>query len=457
MQIAPRRLRWRLSLWYAVSLTLLFTVFASCVFLFVRMSCMGPIQAQMDKDFFLVEQAIHAGLGDVSRLEIDGIVPLFRITESATPDIATSFTTLYAARNWRLARIPGSVPVNSNGYWAVFQNGRHYFMRQSTLRQAGKILRIDIAEDAEQAYMSVKKLALALLLGIPLVLICSLGSGYVFAGHVLAPIGAMARKAREISADRLSERLPIQDASDEFGHLASVFNETFERLEESFERMRRFAADASHEMRTPLAIIRSVGENAVQQSLAPEQYENAIGSILEETDRLVQLLDGLLMLTRAEAGQLPLRSENVALIELAGEVVSCLRVLAEEKCQHLRCDGGAEIYARADRTMLRQALINLVANAIRYTPEQGEISVRVDRSTAGISVIEVRDNGPGIALAHQHKIFERFYRIDQDRSRETGGAGLGLAISRWLVELNGGSIELESAESAGSTFRIKLL
>jgi len=137
-------------------------------------------------------------------------------------------------------------------------------------------------------------------------------------------------------------------------------------------------------------------------------------------------------------------------------VVNCLRVLAEEKQQHLCFDSGPPVYVMADRATLRQALINLLSNAIRYTPECGEISIHLVRSNAGMHVIEIRDNGPGIAQEHQSKIFERFYRIDQDRSRETGGAGLGLAIARWMIALNSGSITLESEERKGSIFRITL-
>jgi signal transduction histidine kinase len=229
------------------------------------------------------------------------------------------------------------------------------------------------------------------------------------------------------------------------------------RLEAVFDAQRRFIADASHELRTPLTIIRSLGENALQQPHTPAHYADTISSMLEETERLAQLLDGLLTLTRAEAGQLPLNKERVDLVALAEEVTSCLCVLAEEKQQQLQLDGNAAAHTVADHATLRQALINLVANAIRYTPEHGSIRVTVrSHPQYGGSLIEVSDNGPGIAAEHQGKVFERFYRIEADRSRASGGAGLGLALARWFAELNGGVIELESQPGRGCLFRIRL-
>lgn len=449
---APSRVRLRIAIWYAVSLTLIFSAVAVCIFAFVRISCMIPIRAQLGTEFSRLERALLNPQPDLAGLERDGGDSYFRITQSLRAGAGVD----YATRGWTAAQFTEGSADDANGHWLQSASGRHFFVQQFTLAQPDRAFHITIAQDAEQAYASVQKLALALLMGIPLVLLASLGGGYLFAGRVLAPIGAMARKARKITADKLSERLPVQHPMDEFGHLASVFNATFERLENSFERLRRFTADASHELRTPLAVIRSVGENALQQAHEPAHYANVIGSMLEETDRLTRLLDGLLTLTRAEEGQLPLRPETIALGAFALEVVHCLRVLAEEKQQTLSCDAGPDIQATADRAMLRQALINVLANAIRCTPERGEIHVQVGRASDGSPVIAVRDNGPGIAPEHQSKIFERFYRVDMDRARETGGAGLGLAIARQIVAINGGAIQLESQEGQGSTFSIVL-
>ncbi len=445
----PNRVRWRLTLWYAGSLSLIFIVFSGSLFLIVRAASLAPIRAQIDREYVLLEQTTFKALDGIPALETGGVVSAFSVMENGR--------STYSPRGWIGGRLPEKTPAGPDGIWRVeSENGRHYFLRESTVSHKDRTFQIGVAQDIEQAYASLNQLALALLIGFPVVLIISVAGGYLFAGRVLSPLRTMANKAQQITAENLSERLQIKDAADEFGHLASIFNATFGRLEDSFERMRRFTADASHELRTPLTVIRSVGENALRHGQDPSRHADSIGSMLEETDRLVRLLDDLLLLTRAESGKLPLQIEQLDLAELASDAVNCLRVLAEEKHQELRCNAEQAIRTRGDRATIKQALINLLSNAIRYTPEHGRIVVKTSRTDQGGSTIEVCDNGPGIAPEHRHRIFERFYRIDSGRSRDTGGTGLGLAIARWAVEINGGTIELETKEDEGSVFRITL-
>jgi len=266
----------------------------------------------------------------------------------------------------------------------------------------------------------------------------------------------MAATARRITAESLSARLPVENARDEFGQLAGVFNETLARLEAAFEQLRRFTADASHELRTPLTGMRSVGEVALQRSLSAQEYREVIGSMLEEVDRLTRLVENLLLLTRAEAGRIPLTRTVMDLGELVLSVSDSLRVLAEDKDQAWAVDVAARVIAACDAGILRLGVTNLVYNAIKYTPRKGAIRIATSHTAAGGALIEVQDTGPGIPAAHRERIFERFYRVDDARSRETGGIGLGLAIARWAVEANGGRIELESEEGRGTVFRIVL-
>lgn len=199
-----------------------------------------------------------------------------------------------------------------------------------------------------------------------------------------------------------------------------------------------------------------MGEVALQRSLTLQEYREVVASMLEEVDRLTRLVENLLLLTRAEAGRIPLTRTVVDLCELVVSVADSLRVLAEDKDQELTVQPLAPVTARCDASILRLGVTNLVYNAIKYTPNKGVIRVTATRSPAGEAVIEVQDTGPGIPTAHRERIFERFYRLDSARSRETGGIGLGLAIARWAVEANGGRIELESEEARGSLFRIVL-
>jgi heavy metal sensor kinase len=266
----------------------------------------------------------------------------------------------------------------------------------------------------------------------------------------------MAATAREITADRLSERLPVGNPDDEFGRLAMAFNETFLRLEDSFDRLHRFTADASHELRTPLTAIRSVGEVGLQEAGTISSCREVIGSMLEETDRLTKLVDSLLVLSRADARTMPLTRERTDLAVLANEVSDCLQVLAEEKEQSLSVVAPQPVFVVADRTTLRQALINLLDNAIKFTPAKGYIQVAVETSPQGEAIVAVSDDGPGIPTEHRERIYERFYRVDKGRSREIDGAGLGLSIAQWAVNVNNGRIELESLDGKGSTFRIHL-
>lgn len=292
-------------------------------------------------------------------------------------------------------------------------------------------------------------------IAIPLAVLMALAGGYVLAGRALAPLDRMTEQARTISADQLSARLPIDDSRDELGDLAAVFNATLGRLEDAFSRLRRFTADASHELRTPLTAIRAVGEVALRRSQSPEAYREVIGNILEETDRLTRLVDSLLTLSRWESGRAPFHRERLDLVDLTKEVVGHLAVLAEVKNVSLTVSSPRPAHVAVDRLMVRQAVINLVDNAIKFSPPGGSV-VMIVTTDGGSCVLQVTDEGPGIPTAHKTRIFDRFYRADSARDREGGGTGLGLAIAHWAVTSNGGEISVCSDEGHGSCFTIRL-
>jgi signal transduction histidine kinase len=264
------------------------------------------------------------------------------------------------------------------------------------------------------------------------------------------------RKAQNITAENLGERLPVKNPHDEIGHLAAVFNDTLGRLENSFEQLRRFTADASHELRTPLTSIRSVGEVAVKKEMDTKSYREAIGSMLEETERLTHLVDNLLILARGDSGKFELTPSSMDVSALVKEIVEELRILAEDKNQTLSASIQKDIKAKVDKETIRLAVSNILHNAILYTQEGGRVEVYVARNENDEVVIDIIDNGPGIPETERTKVFERFYRIDKARSRAAGGAGLGLAIARWAVEINGGSIAFLDNENPGTSCRIIL-
>jgi len=301
------------------------------------------------------------------------------------------------------------------------------------------------------------ELLVAILIGLPIALAISALGGYSLARRALRPVEEISAQAQTISAERLGRRLPVENPHDELGHLAGVLNDLLARLEMSFEQMRRFTADASHELRTPLTAIRSVGEGALRGRDVNPAGRDVIGSMLEEVERLTTLVDALLTLSRAEGGHMPVRRESVALLDLTREVASHLSVLAEDKHQQidLRSDNGLAP-VEADRAVLREAFINLLDNAIKYSPDGARIAVRLHGDGGGMACVDISDQGPGIPPEHQERIFERFYRIDKARSRDMGGAGLGLAIAKWAIDAHGGSIHVESRPGEGSTFRVTL-
>jgi heavy metal sensor kinase len=292
-------------------------------------------------------------------------------------------------------------------------------------------------------------------IGLPIVVVLVVITGYLVAARALRPVDSMAKRAAEITADRLNERLIIDNPDDELGQLGTAFNATLARLENSFDQLRRFTADASHELRTPLTAIRSVGEVSLRKSGDEKYYRDVIGSMLEETNRLTRLVDSLLTLSRADAGGIQLHLTDMSLLDLVRESAGLLEVLAEEKEQTLRVEGDGSLRVIADRTILRQALVNLIDNAVKYSPAGGSIRIRVmDNERDG--VVEVQDSGPGIPAEHRNRIFERFYRVDKARTRAEGGTGLGLSIAQWAVTAHGGSIEVQCEPGIGSTFCLHL-
>jgi heavy metal sensor kinase len=318
-----------------------------------------------------------------------------------------------------------------------------------------RVLLLRLAVSEEPLWDEFWDMVSVLALGLPIMVLLIGFSGYVVAGQALQPVDAMAQRARKISAERLNERLTIQNPGDELGHLGLAFNETLARLEKSFEQLRRFTADASHELRTPLTAIRSVGEVALQNTGDAAYYRDIIGSMLEEVNRLTRLVESLLTMSRADAGQIQLQRTTVGVLDLAKESAALLEVLAEEKHQTILVDGDPSLMVRADRLILRQALINLIDNAVKYSPSGGKIRVHV-HADDGNAVIEVRDSGPGIPPEHAEKVFERFYRVDKARSRAEGGAGLGLSIVQWSISVHGGKVELDRNAAPGCAFVIRL-
>jgi two-component system, OmpR family, sensor kinase len=290
---------------------------------------------------------------------------------------------------------------------------------------------------------------------IPIALLLASVGGYFLARKSLAPVVAMSSQAGRIGAANLHERLPVHNERDELGHLAQSFNGLLDRLSESFDRQRRFMADASHELRTPVAILRGEAEVALsQQERTLEEYRESLGVLHQEAERLTHIVEDLFTLTRADAGQFPLQPGDFYFDELITECVHAARTLAQAKKISLNFDTASESPINADESLLRRMILNLLDNAIKYTPEGGLVSVSCRRDGEEY-VVSIVDSGTGIPPEMQSRVFERFFRADQARSRSESdgvGAGLGLSISRWIAEAHHGRLELTRSGSTGSTF-----
>jgi heavy metal sensor kinase len=308
-----------------------------------------------------------------------------------------------------------------------------------------------VGHDLEELEEVLERLTLVMLALLPVGLVGAGAGGYALAGRALAPVDQITRAAAAISEQDLSRRLPAS-SPDELGRLAATFNRLIERLEGAFDRQRRFTADASHELRTPLSIIQAVTSHKLLRRREPEEYEEALRQIDEAADYMTRLTGHLLMLARADAGQVTLDTERLDLTELLEHVVGQVE---ETSGRHIPIHSPGPVPVCGDALRLTELFLNLLENAIKYTPPVGAIGVEVscDQETAKVVV---RDTGIGIPAEHLPHIFERFYRVDRARAREEGGTGLGLAIGRWIVEAHGGTISAVSEPGQGTAMTVTL-
>lgn len=292
-------------------------------------------------------------------------------------------------------------------------------------------------------------------LAIPGALLVAGGGGLLLARKSLAPVAAMTEQAESIGARNLHDRLEVINSRDELGRLATVLNNLLSRLDRSFESLRQFTADASHELRTPLSIIRGEAEVALSQNRDKAEYRESLVIVHDEARRLSRMVDDMLALARADDRDQGLKVEEFYLNDLVEDSVKSSQVLALAKAISLTVEPSTDITFAGDESLIRRMILNLLDNAIKYTPAGGRVSVKLTTEVSRVE-IAVADTGIGISADATARIFERFYRADRARSRSDGGSGLGLSIAKWVAEAHNGSINLESRPGAGSTFTISL-
>ena len=465
--------RIRLTLWYTAVLACVLAALALATYFILRNNLRHRTDSALTElaDSFLT--TVHAELRDGGESNNIGEATQAAISEhrfrdtvflvldqkrrvvAASEGVSSADDALdEAASGWPVGALPAA-----SSFHTLHLRGQKYRSYAKEFSAANGTYLLVVLQSLHRQEELLETLTGTFALVIPFAILLASGGGYFLARRSLSPVVAMSTQAGRIGAENLHERLKVENAKDELGHLAASFNELLDRLDRSFERQRRFVADASHELRTPVAILYGEADVALSQSgRSLEEYRESLSILRAEAKRLKHIVEDLFTLARADAGQHPLTLTDFYLEELVAECSRNLRALASAKQIALSCDASRELPIHADEGLIRRLVVNLLDNAIKYTPRGGAVSVACSQQDSQYCV-SVQDTGQGIPADLQSRIFERFFRVDKVRSRtesDGGGAGLGLAISLWIVQAHGGRIELTRSGPKGSTFTVLL-
>jgi heavy metal sensor kinase len=314
---------------------------------------------------------------------------------------------------------------------------------------------VRVGMSLENMHQTKKRFLLIMAGLLPLTLLLSGGGGWLLAGRALRPIDSMTRTANKISAEHLNQRLAVSGSDDELDRLARTINDMLDRIDGSLQEMRRFSADASHELQTPLTILKGEIEVALLKQRNPSEYELVLHSCLEEIDRINKLVEGLLLLARADAGALKLDLQPLDMAQLTHTLCTQMHPLARQYGVTLHHELLNSVIVDGDELQLQRMLMNLIDNGIKYSSTGGEVTVSVEKGSDH-AVIRVQDSGPGFSAAEAEKIFDRFHRAPQARQQHSKGSGLGLSIARSIALAHGGNIKAESVPGSGSSFTVSL-
>ncbi|HEX4121367.1 MAG TPA: ATP-binding protein [Verrucomicrobiae bacterium] len=455
-----RSLRFRLIIWYAGLLT--------CVFVLL-----GGLMYQVLAHY--LQRSLAQAL--TRRSDQIAVSLLAHIEQTGDRYVADEIKTRYAPENYdrfiRVTRADGSI-VYASGRAATFDatalpvathaipaapvslaDGTRLLETATPYQTpAGHRYIIEAVGPMQPIETVLARVLVMLLAGVPLVVLVAVGGGFLLVGLALAPVLQITQSAERITLHNLNEQLPLTRTGDELEELSRALNRMIVRLREAFDQNRRFLADASHELRTPLTALRVELETIVDEASLPEMRDR-VGSALEEVNRLAKIVETLFAISRLEAGEAQQERARFDLARLAGSTADQMALLAEDKGISVDCELEDKVVVEGDQSRIKQVVVNLLDNAIKYTPNGGSIHLRV-RAREGEATLEVTDTGigiPSVALPH---VFERFFRVDAAHSREVEGAGLGLAIVKSICAAHGGHVDVESAENRGSTFKVSL-
>jgi len=453
--------RVRLTLWYAGVLALSLIAFA----LVIYYAAGNIFYERQDESLRSTAQTVASAyveeLGETHSLTTAGQVVLAEITFPNRYVQLTDNTGKPVAASANLSGSTVTIPS------AVLGEARAHGFSHATVNGL-RIAVVPLSADQTLGYAAVaeplsvvenglSELRRDLFAGVLLVLLLASGGGYFLARKSLAPIASMNSQTQHISAENLSSRLDVTNSRDELGRLATTINELLARLENSFNEQQRFIADASHELRTPLAVLRGETEVALGKTRTVEEYEQSLWLIQDEAEQLSRIVEDLFILARQPINtHAALHKERLSLNDTVRDCARAAQVLAVRKGIRLKLENNfPSIVLNGDEELIKRMLLNLLDNAVKYTPEGGEISLALARQNGNAEIV-VRDTGIGIPATDQARVFDRFFRVDKARARALGGAGLGLSIAQWIVEVHGGEISVASAPGEGSTFTVLL-
>lgn len=455
--------RWRLTLYYVTSLAVSLLVVGGLIYILLARALYARVDASLD--------AVMQAAGTSLRNDL---------AEGQTPDDAARSTAAELASRLQMVAIYDDrgtlladeqrddeltivlpaldhIPADSILLFTAKEyddNDRHRMaIRKLQAGPSGPTFIAVIGSSLEPMDEELGTLFRILLYVVPIALLAAGVGGWFLAHRSLAPVVAMAARARRIGVEDLSARLPVANPGDELGHLAATFNELLGRLEGSLMQQRQFMADASHELRTPVTTVRTAAAVALQQPHRAEaDYREALALVEQQTVRLSRIVNDMFTLARADAGNYPVRRAELYLDEMLEEAVQAARVRARTRGVEVTLDAPAGAVFNGDEELLLRLVGNLLDNAIRYAPSGTSVSVTLARESTGYA-ISVTDQGPGIPSESQARVFERFYRHDRSRARDSGdGAGLGLALARWIAQVHGGTVELTRSRQGETTF-----
>ena len=472
----PQSLRARLTLWYTIVLGLPLVAFATASFFVLDRALLHRADAFLDETLgaFTTElhseqreeattpEAIKASLHDVQFRDVR--LAVFDSLGSLVAAGTVDSTADYALRHpVDLAHVGQALHERISAERSVFTiapGDRAYRVAAEPVSIFGRRYLVAAAYPLHRDRDTMELVGTSYVIVIPLLLLIASLGGYFLASRSLSPVAAMSARAAEISATNLNERLPVSNRRDELSALAEVVNGLLERLEQAFAQQQRFMADASHELRTPVAVLRTEADVTLSRSNRTEaEYRDSVAVMRDSARRLGRIVDDLFLLARADAGHLPLKREPIYLEDVVDEAARAGRSLAAEKGVRVELLPLEDSPFNGDADLLGRVLLNLLDNAIKHSPRGGTVTLSLSHTPAEYH-ISVADVGLGIPHEAQSQVFERFFRVDKARSRSdaeaTAGAGLGLAIGSWIAGAHGGRLELVRSDSAGSEFRLAL-